>query len=391
MTEIGGCMVKLLIIGDINYKSTFTFEYLTEVISGIQNIEVAVCATQPAQNTNSEITDYVRDHDIKVFYPPERKNVRFPNLPHINLYIESILHLRVCRQYDIVHVLGVDSASVAVALFSKRDCRIIVSYKGSDLLRTGKIELALQKPLLKRANVITMATDFLVKKFHEKHGNEYNNKIVINGYGTKNADAVIAGLQSFNRDSCKKVFRIPTNKFSILCGYNGSPAHRHIEIIKMLSALGKPTKNKLYIVCHCAYALSDKYRLEIEEGIKESGIEGRLISDFFVGEKMAKFRMSTDIMLNLQPTDALSASMLECLEAGAVVIKGDWLVYPVLDERNAFILSVEEISEIPLLITNIVNNIEEYREKTKANRGLLYDILSWEPKKEIWRKIITDK
>ncbi len=81
------------------------------------------------------------------------------------------------------------------------------------------------------------------------------------------------------------------------------------------------------------------------------------------------FRKSIDIFLNLQYTDVLSASMLEELEAGAIVIKGDWLNYPDLEKRNVWLCSIKDMNALTDEITAVVENYDGLSKKTACNSG----------------------
>jgi hypothetical protein len=381
--------IKMLLIGNLN--SNFLFEYITEVLVEIPNLIIHVCAYDTKENTRPDIIDYCKTHNIYVFYPKKQKIVHFKRLPHPNIYLKSFFRLSICRKYDIINMHSIVTTAPAIALFASKDAWVIASYYGSDLLRAGKFQLYAQGFFLRRVNKITLATDYLIEMFHSLFKGKYDQQVVKSTYGSKNADEVIALNKLVDRVKCKHEFAFPTDKLLVYCGYNGYRAQRHIEIISCLSELDIEIKEKMYIVCHCSYGIDEHYINEIEVGIENSGIEGKVITKYISGNEMAKFRYCADIMLNLQQTDSFSASMQESMGAGAIVIKGDWLVYPEIERRNAFIFSIKNISELPTLLVDIIINFRDYREMSRKNLDLLYDMLSWEPKKELWKKIVLNK
>lgn len=139
----------------------------------------------------------------------------------------------------------------------------------------------------------------------------------------------------------------------------------------------------------CSYGLDKDYYNELSDALKTSQLEGVIVTDFMQGETLAKFRNSIDIFLNLQPTDVLSATMIEELEANAIVVKGDWLCYPDLERRNIYMRSISDMENLSQELVYIVEHFDSEQEKTRANKGV-WEILSWESQYETWKQIINN-
>ena len=162
-----------------------------------------------------------------------------------------------------------------------------------------------------------------------------------------------------------------------------------MEILNELKKLPKAVQEKIFLIFQCSYGFDEIYKKELSAVLAESHLAGVIITDFMQGEILAKFRNSIDIFLNLQPTDVLSATMIEELESRAIVVKGDWLCYPDLEERNIYMRSISDMKKLSSEMEDIVANYSEELKKVEANKGI-WEILSWEKQYDKWEKIICD-
>lgn len=375
-------MKKILVIEE-TLSDNFSYEYITEILAKCSDLQVHIL-TAPKGDlyANRAKTLQALGCTVTYFYDAYLRQVK----GHLGSALRGVKRLwNHCHTsgYDIVHINGVSPFSFVAALFADKDARVVVSYWGSDLLRASKAGLVLMQPLLKRADIITVGSSYLKKRLCQLFPKQFCSKISIALFGTNVANHVHQFAVHHTREECKALFSLPIGKLCIFIGYSGSPAHQHVEIAHTLESLPESIRQKIALVFHCSYGLEDNYRSELKALVADSGIECFLITDFLSGDKLAALRMCADIMLNLQVTDSLSASMLESMEAGAIVIKGDWLVYPELEARAPFLLSIPSIKALPGLITNIVENTEHYRKQTERNRGIVL-MQSWDSVRGGW-------
>lgn len=242
---------------------------------------------------------------------------------------------------------------------------------------------------MRRSDVITVASPYIKDQISRKFDKEFDNKTAIARYGSIAAAQMSKTIASTTKAECKKQFHFPEQSVTVLCGYNGSRAQRHIEILKELQRLPETIQKKIFLVLQCSYGLDKEYYKELSDALQTSQLEGVIVTDFMQGETLSKFRNSIDIFLNLQPTDVLSATMIEELEAGAVVVKGDWLCYPDLEKRNIYMRSISDMENLSQELACIVEHFDSEQEKTRANKGV-WEILSWESQYETWKQIICD-
>lgn len=99
------------------------------------------------------------------------------------------------------------------------------------------------------------------------------------------------------------------------------------------------------------------------------------------GQRLADFRLDTDILIQVQKTDAMSGAMLESLYAGAKIITGAWLPYGDLRSLGVDWVEVCEIEDIKYQLPKIINkeiDIQKNREIVAGMARWSNIIPSWE-------------
>jgi hypothetical protein len=88
-------------------------------------------------------------------------------------------------------------------------------------------------------------------------------------------------------------------------------------------------------------------------------------------------RSVTDVFIQVQRTDQLSASMLEHLYAGSVVITGGWLPYGQLTQRGIRFWTTPSIEQLTSELIACLDQLPERRAAVEANRDLVRRLASW--------------
>jgi|GEM_PF-1881191 possible glycosyltransferase protein len=379
--------MRLLVIGDISV--IFTYEYVTEIASKFPDCKVDILSFAPRKEANTEREEKLIALGCNIFYQPQYKLFKLHKLLHILIRFAETVRYRICKKYDVIniHFPGIDSW--AVCRYAPEKTRVITSLYGSDVLRAGKRSLDMIKKLLVRSDAVTVASSYIKEKVSKKFNAQFDDKTEIVRYGSNAAACMSDAIAKYTKAECKKHFGFPKERITVLCGYNGSRAQRHMEILNELKKLPKAVQEKIFLIFQCSYGFDEIYKKELSAVLAESHLAGVIITDFMQGEILAKFRNSIDIFLNLQPTDVLSATMIEELESRAIVVKGDWLCYPDLEERNIYMRSISDMKKLSSEMEDIVANYSEELKKVEANKGI-WEILSWEKQYDKWEKIICD-
>jgi len=133
--------------------------------------------------------------------------------------------------------------------------------------------------------------------------------------------------------------------------------------------------------------LNIDYHEEVREKIRSITNNFKIFENFMQTEDIARFRCCADIFIHGQTTDALSASFQEYIYAGAVVLNAKWLQYNELEERGIRYIEFGSFEEIPMLVTKIVSNLEEYKLAFSNNRDILRAFSSVEAVSQEWYSI----
>ena len=380
-------MKRILVIASA--KGFFTFEYLRNVVD-FEKYHVDIA--------NVDSVDSVIPSQYELFYKRNNINVlnytidlspRFHKFKMLVNRSRNIRKLNIVKKYDIVHILYVSEEAVGVML-RRKHIKTICTVFGSDVLRAKKIKKPIIKYIFNKCDRITVATQYMNDFVLKTYGTKLQSKMYRVDFGNSNIEYVKGVLSENNGKENCRLFGLPEDKILVFVGYNGSPAHKHIETIKELEKMSDINRDRIHVVLHCAYALNDNYKQKLLQYANDSPISISLITDYLTGVDLIKFRSCCDIMTNLQPTDALSSSMLEYLALGSIVIKGNWLHYSELTSSNSFVISISDYDSLSATIDDIVERLPEYKKLTKCNYETAYKLCSWNYQGTKWKELIDE-
>lgn len=264
-------------------------------------------------------------------------------------------------------------------LLSKcKECgtKTVVSLWGSDLMRANTDQLKKLQYGLEYCDLIKLSENLLLKLV-EKYGERYNNKCRISYFG--NADIEVIDTFSPEKLVIEKelLFGETGNKTIIACGYNAIQAQNHNDIIDEISLLEPRILENSVFVFPMTYGPSRKYIEEIRQRLESTRIEYRILDSFLSEVELATLRQSVDIVLNIQSTDAMSASLQDHLYCGNVCIIGEWLNYVPYDRNGVFYLKCSKES-LHIVLKEVFDNLPDYRAKCEGNKNKIKSLFSWD-------------
>lgn len=290
------------------------------------------------------------------------------------------------ENYDIVNIQFAALPYLVLLPFARKNCkRVIVSFWGSDILRQKKRN-RLTYYLLRYADVITMSTTEMVKKFKYLYGEELYSKVKIAHFGSN----VISEIDMINdHGSVRRNWGIPRDKITISIGYNADSAQNHIPVLEQIKKLPQDDKNKIHILMRLTYGLKSKeYINSITDAVKQTGCTYTLFFDYLSPKQSAEVTCITDIFIHAQKSDARSASMCEHLYAGCLVINPKWINYSEIDAFDLKFEHFEELNEI--ILDNLCYKTEnKYKVELSNNKEIIKRLISWEYFIPAWRRIMT--
>lgn len=369
-------------------------KYIDEVLLYLsKDVNISIISLYPILHNINK--DYYDTNKIAVIDPCTNNKILnyFSNVRIINVFIRwLVLYRRVkkVKKTDLICVHFVDFLSAVFACLIKRRSKLIFVYWGSDLLRASKKILFLIKPFLKFADYIIFLTNSLFKKYSLEYGMpRYNYDIIDFGVSALSNIKYIK-LSNDYKDKVKSFFQFPLNKLCVAIGYNGIPQQQHDSVVNVLMSLPDDIKKRLHLVFHF-FTNQDKtdYSNKLITLLEKSQISYSFLINFFDVETTAKLRSAVDVFVNSQTTDALSASLVEYLYAGAIVLNPVWLDYPELEKSNIFYITYNKFEDINTIFTRIFEDCSLYYKYAKNNADTIFSMYSWECLRKKWLEVIN--
>ena len=378
-------MKRILLIADPN--SVYIVNYIKYVLVP-NNLNVTIYDIHHRNHKAYEYAAFFHKNNVSIITP--QQNSIFYKIPKLQLIIRIFFtvpaQIVALGHFDFCHIHFVDPLWGLILPRCKTLGRMIASFWGSDLFCSTFLMRCLQKKIMKKAFKITLLTQNMQLCFSKFYGSVFNDKVWRVRFGVSNLELIKESVQMPAANDFKTKFGIPSNKILIACGYNSSKAHQHLKILTSLDALDPELKSSCYLLFPMSYGFSGTdYQQEILSLMEKYHLCGKVLSDYLPDKDVASLRLATDIFINVQTTDAISASMLEHLCAGNIMISGNWLNYLELEEAEILYFKVNSTEELAAIVTNCLTNIQELKNKCLIqNSQTIYDRFTWNHIKDPW-------
>ncbi|WP_126491544.1 hypothetical protein [Shewanella baltica] len=177
------------------------------------------------------------------------------------------------------------------------------------------------------------------------------------------------------------------NKIIVTIGYNGSRNQQHLKIISAIA--GVENINNYFFVVPMTYGSDEGYYNDILNFLKSNCFNFVVIRKFLDNYDVASLRILTDMFIQLQITDAFSASMMEHLYAGSSVITGKWLNYVELQDSNLSLVEISSFSQLPEALKESLEIKNNYISGYKLNsqRDYIWNLCSFNVMIDNWLEL----
>jgi hypothetical protein len=308
------------------------------VIEHLKAVNPLVDITLLADNAD-EMRSVLTDKSVKVeWYNVPPVNIKWRWLKY------AIIKHRQCRffakfhkgrRYDIVNIQFpyVFMAYVYPSLRAMSDNLVITPW-GSDILRRDKEYLQRLASLYQQADYIaTSPTTSLGKRIIEEMHIKPN-KLVGNFFGSDLVDFALKNGMSITTDDAKKHFGL-SGRYVISCGYNRREPQRHKVMIAAIDQIRSQLPENLSLLFPMSYGADTRpeYIDECKKECEERNLPAVFVTHFLSVEELYLLRMSTDIFVHVQTTDASSGSVKEYILCDKKIVHGSWIKY---DDLEAF-------------------------------------------------------
>lgn len=266
--------------------------------------------------------------------------------------------------------------------------KIVSVVWGSDFYRVNSgLKKFLQDIIYKNSNTIVF-TNPKTKEFFSQTKKHIKTKLEVARFGLPVLDK-IENLREHNYIELCHDFALPNDKIKIMVGYNANLAHEQLLIIDQVSNFQESLLDKIHLIFLLGYGSSESKLLIKQALTKNEKIKYTILEKFYDFHEVAKLRLITDILINIQPTDQFSGSMQETLYAGGWILTGAWLPYEMLMTLEPKILLINEKIEVgEKLALLIENNAQSSLENTEKVKKYIQQESSWENNISIWNNIV---
>lgn len=370
---------KLLVIGNPN--SAFIMQFIENIIKSTKEYEIYILSLVEAVN----FLDFYAKNQITIVV-----NVR-PKGTRLWRFLLATAHKirRINKDFDYIHVHCVDRVLLSLAkTLSRNRAKIIVSYWGSDIYRKEEKAFSNEGPYLDGVSHITFINGEMQEIFESHYGLKYQEKCQLLDFGNGCMENMLSVNLKYKEgliEYAKSVFGFPDDKVIVGVGYNGAVIQQHAEVLNEIKKLPLDIRSQMFLFLHMGYGVIDEEREErIKDILEDMQCEYLISKEFMTGERLALLRYAVDIYVNGEKTDAMSATILEYLYGGKVVVNPLWLQYNFLKENNLKDVKYNNFTDLSKVLEKVFSE-ELVTEKEKTcNRETLYKLCSWNSVIDKW-------
>lgn len=297
-----------------------------------------------------------------------------------NFYKISLIQ-HVIKRYSIIHVHYCTARNMTGVFFLPQNARVVCTYWGSDLFRhQGVLYNFWSRKALERADGIIVSSLEMSETILSEFGRHLKQKIQLALFIPE--FRLIQLIDQFSVDEkIRKAYRDRMNfpqKIIITVGNNASEGNNHLKILAELDRVSSKFKN-VYFILPLTYGRKEEYCERLEAFREKSELQILFINEFMTWDDLALLRISTDIMIMMPESDAMSAALAESMYAGSVVVAGAWLPYGRFRGVGCFFETADNFTNIPAIIENILTNFDDLKERSNHNKKLLKEVYYNEP------------
>lgn len=280
------------------------------------------------------------------------------------------------KKYDVIHIKWVKASIVLSSYFVPQFTKKTIvmpwggEFESQKILYSRKLYMFFFKRLLNKGDVITYATDEMKKKLSALLKEPPVMKFAI--YGSNVIKQIQQKSIRYDRDVAKAQLGINVEKITVTVGYSGKTIHQHKQVLYSLLENEEfvSKKNQFVFLIPMSYGGNIEYRMAVENILIQNRLNYRIFSDKMSDSGIASIRLASDIFVQVTLFDNRSASVIEYILAGAVMISGSWLPYEVFKNRGLYFHEVDNLhdSTFSELFMGITDRISEESKKSITNR-----------------------
>lgn len=273
-----------------------------------------------------------------------------------------------------IHFFGTIYFNI-INFVKKEGIKVKIMIWGSDFYRAPTERRERQREYYRKSDMIQIATEKMKSDFLAYY-HEFEEKISLAHFGIFQFDSIEKILQNNSVNSIKADLGLPTDKLILTCGYNGIKAQQHLLLLDAINTLSNLEKEKIFLLFPMTSGVDQSYQKEIENKLAEINCNYKILTTHLTVEEVCKLRISSDIVINIQISDAFSASIQEHIYAKNMVIVGDWLPYNKFDDYNIFYKKTS-LKNLHTTLQEAIVNYSELKTICNQNTDKVSKMSSW--------------
>ena len=297
-------------------------------------------------------------------------------------FFDKLVFPALARRFDLIDFHCFISSRIPLMRACKaKGVTYDITPLGSDILRSSRELLDEQAEGFDGCRYIK-APGNLQEAISKAYGGRYDGKMktVFWGQGDfETIDSVKHGaVQAFRNG-----LHLRDGDITVCCGYNAFRAQQHIRILEALATLPEELKRRVSVLLPMTYPSDSAYVAEVKTVADKAGLRHKIFDSYMTAEDVAALRLTSDVVVNMQITDAFSGSLQGHLYAGGVLVIGDWLKYPMLDDIGAYYVTTN-FDALAEELRNVLTDLPEYKRRCEDNRDKLAGLTSWRAVTPAW-------
>lgn len=310
----------------------------------------------------------------------------FVMLMNVMYYSFEFFWLFLKQRFDIVdiHFLNrhIKFAMPFVKMMTKN---IVITPWGSDVLRVEAEKTIKElRKVYAKAKYVTLNKDSQIGQCAMEKFKVNPEKMVKLGWGGEFFDYVQENSERVTSEVAKARFGL-SGKYVITCGYNTQREQRHEQIIDAIFGVRDQLPDNMVLLFPFTYgrtAWSDEYTEGLKEKCRELGLDFIAVEEHLDMLDLLKLRMSTDIFVHIQTTDAGSRCVMEYVACNKKVVHGSWIKYAYLEDyKPSCYFPVDRIENVGKCIVDAYHStVSALPKEVKTvimERGWNYKMTLW--------------
>jgi hypothetical protein len=336
--------------------------------------------------------------DVDILYSSESGkslgplSMLFLKIPILRYFLKIFFLKKRIREeissYDVINIHYVSPAYKYLIESLRKRCKLLVaSIWGSDFLRADTSSLRALYDVLRLSDVITSNNPAILMKLSKYYGS-FDGRYEVVRFGLKSIDKIRELQLSEGRNGSKVKLGLPLDKTIITCGYNAISQQQHGMMIEAIANLPENMKNSIFVIFQMAYPENPKYKEEIRKQLGAADtVDYLMIDQMQAFEDVCRLRIASDIAINIQLTDSLSASIQEHIYAGSYLIVGSWLPYKEFESMGVPLHKVNNGMEITKEVEKYFMMQGKNDNITPAYHNAIYKFSSWSTNIRFWKEL----